>query len=266
MGSTRGCNRFGKRPLPRASANLWQNACISCPRRPPATRHSRARRKSLAPRQASRRAQVCCFGRHQEFIRSCASNRLEDERRLLVRLAAAPFLRRSPNSAFAAYCSSGRHSRVRTRMPMKFGGRCDMLGHQTIDAEPAQRQARDIAFLSASLEGLGLMRRAPLSRSLLAYAATTVPEEAWSAGAPGRAPSLLPRLQACTSRARDGASGPTGKRVYEQRRRKRRAASPGKWLAKGCCSHSTLLSESRFCCRPFGPATVRCCFPKLVHA
>ena len=111
---------------------------------------------------------------HQEFIRWCASNRLEEERRLLAQLpqlpdlqcawllllfCAAPraqhLLRTVPPAAIAEYARAHDDEVWRTLQ--------DMLGGQTADAEPAQRQARDIAFLPASLGGLGLMHAERLS-------------------------------------------------------------------------------------------------------
>ena len=110
-----------------------------------------------------------------------------------------------------------------------------MLGGQTADAEPAQRQACDIAFLPASLRGLGLMGA---QRRLSAVYRSSRP-----VARPRRQASRPPRLQACISRATDGTSGLAGKRVYEQRRRKRRAASAHGWQRHAALALHTSFRE-----------------------
>ena len=220
---------------------------------------------------------------HQEFIRSCASNRLEEERRLLAQLpqlpdlqcawllllfCAAPraqhLLRTVPPAAIAEYARAHDDEVWRTLQ--------DMLGGQTADAKPAQRQARDIAFLPSLGAWASCMPSAFVLQPTGQHGRAQCQccnNGAQQAGSQAAAPSL--QAAAAAGVHPDGHgwdNGLAGKRVYEQRRRKQRAASPacGQMVGKGMLlSHSTLLSESRFCCRPFGPATVRCCVPRQVH-
>ena len=111
---------------------------------------------------------------HHEFIRSRANARLEEERRLQTQLPQLPdlqcawllllfcaalraqhLLRTVPPAAIDAYARDHDEEVWRSLQ--------DMLGGHTADAEQSQRQARDIAFLPASLGGLGLMHAERLS-------------------------------------------------------------------------------------------------------
>ena len=111
---------------------------------------------------------------HEEFIRSCASGRLEKERRLLLQLPQLPdlqcawllllfcvapraqhLLHTVPPAAIAEYARAHDNAVWQTMQ--------DMLGGREADAEAAQHQARDIAFLPASLGGLGLLHAERIS-------------------------------------------------------------------------------------------------------
>ena len=168
-----------------------------------------------------------------------------------------------PQSAGLLLC---RHSQVRTRMPMKFGGRCDMLGHQTADAEPAQRQACDIAFLPASLGGLGLMHAERLSPA--AYWA------AWADASPmlqqrcprrrglpsrSRAPSLQAAAAAGVHLEGQGWGQRPGWEACLRTAAPQAARSePGQLVGKGVLLSQEQVSESGQCLRcPQPKATYR---------
>ena len=111
---------------------------------------------------------------HEEFVRSCARDRFAEERRLLAQLpllpdmqcawllllfCAAPraqhLLRTVPPTAIAEYARAHDDEVWQTLQ--------DMLGGRAGDDEQTQSQARDIAFLPASLGGLGLVHAERLS-------------------------------------------------------------------------------------------------------
>ena len=86
-------------------------------------------------------------------MRSCAENRLEEERQLLAQLPAP-----APGLAVFLFCAAPRSQPVPPAAIAEYSRAHDdevwqtlqdMLGGQAADAEPAQRQARDIAFLPA---------------------------------------------------------------------------------------------------------------------
>ena len=110
---------------------------------------------------------------HHEFIRSCANARLEEERRLLTQLPQLPDLQCA--WLLLLFCAAPRAQHLLRTVPPAIVAYVrdhdeevwrtlqDMLGGHTADAEQSQRQARDIAFLPASLGGLGLMHAERLS-------------------------------------------------------------------------------------------------------
>ena len=120
-----------------------------------------------------------------------------------------------------------------------------MLGGHTADAEQSQRQARDIAFLPASLGGLGLMHAERLSPA--AYWA------AWADALPvlqQRCPEAAAR---CLQELRSGnqaaapslqAAAAAGEHLDSQgvpalSTSAWRAGYMGEWLATGCCSRTS---------------------------
>ena len=103
---------------------------------------------------------------------------------LLCRSSRPHLLRTVPPAAIVAYARDHDEEVWRTLQ--------DMLGGHTADAEQSQRQARDIAFLPASLGGLGLMHAERLS-----------PAAYWAAWADAL-PVLQQRCPEAAARCRQG--------------------------------------------------------------
>ena len=187
-----GCCHHHHRVRSRGRGKPWQNEGLSCPWRPPATQHTRA---WWARRQASRKARVRCFGRanrpssvhavmRRQPLGGGAPNcppQLPDLQCawLLLLFCAAPRSQPVPPAAIAEYSRAHADEVWRTLQ--------DMLGGQTADAEPAQRQAPDIAFLPAGPgpgpHACGTPFPAGFSGSMggcTACAATIVPRGGWA--------------------------------------------------------------------------------------
>ena len=148
----------------RGGSKPRQNACLSCSRRPRATRHTRARRRCLARRQATSRAWVRRTGRAHWPPRVHPILR---QRSLGGRAPVAESVAPAPGSAVLAAVAllfpRAQHL-LRTGPPAAIVAYAqdhalqDMLGGHTADAEQSQRQA--IAEASCSSEpGSGLSGR-----------------------------------------------------------------------------------------------------------